>query len=150
MRRDENGRDKSSRIARVNMSASRAFGKKEKKKMTNGPHLESLDTFCRGRFCVGSDGPGRAGPGKDPFELRRRNNVGNFRRVDNGARWTHTHTHARTQTRLDVCIKEAWRIGLRLSYRLMLIDALFLLQKARIEAKGKQRQTISDNLTGQK
>lgn len=60
----------------------------------------------------------------------------------------HTHTQ-HTHTRLDVCVKEAWRIGLRLSYRLMLIDALFLVQKARIEAKGKQRQTISDNLTGQ-
>lgn len=32
----------------------------------------------------------------------------------------------------------------------MLIDALFLSQKARIEAKGEQRQTISDNLTGKK
>lgn len=58
-----------------------------------------------------------------------------------------TRTRARsTHTQLHVCIKEAWRMGLRLSYRLMLIDALFLLQKARIEAKGEQRQTISDDL----
>lgn len=70
--------------------------------------------------------------------LLQRKQCGNFRRVS-GLHKGNTHTGAGP----NVCIKEAWRIGLRLNYGLMLREALFFLWKKRIT----ERETKSESLT---
>lgn len=67
-----------------------------------------------------------------------RKQCGNFRR------WSGLHKRTHTLTGTNVCIKEAWRIGLRLNYRLMLREALFFTWKKRI----MERETKWESLTG--